>query len=178
MPETVQNKEPEPVVIRREAEKEFVSWSAPARPFKRKNRQFYVKLYAIAGIIGLVLFLAEGIMPVVLLISLLFLYFVMNTVEPDAIDYRITGKGIYMAKKLNEWQSLTGFWFSIRSETDLLTVETKTFPGRLEFVIPPEKKEEIKKHLLAFLPEEEALVSYTDRATKWVGGILSGNKQS
>lgn len=178
MPEAVQNKEPEPVVVRREPERELVAWSAFARPFKRKNRQFYVKLYAIAGLIGLVLFLAEGIMPVVLLVSLLFLYFVMNTVEPEAIEYRITTRGIYMAKKLNEWQSLTRFWFSIRSETDLLSVETKTFPGRLEFVIPAEKKEEIKKHLLAFLPEEEAPAPYTDRVTKWVGGILSGNKQS
>jgi len=160
------------------AEKDLFSWSAPARPFKKKNRQFYVKLYAIAGIIGLILFLAEGIMPVVLLVSLLFLYFVMNTVEPETIEYRITNKGIYMAKKLNEWESLTGFWFSVRSEIDLLIVETKIFPGRLEFVIPSEKKEEIKKHLLAFLPEEEAKTSYTDKATKWITGVLSGNKQS
>ncbi|MDP3994564.1 MAG: hypothetical protein Q8P91_01915, partial [bacterium] len=148
-------------------------WNAPARPFKRKNRQFYVKLYAIAGLIGFILFLAEGIMPVVLLISLLFLYFVMNTVEPEVIDYRITGKGMYMAKKLNEWESLTGFWFSIRSETNLLIVETKVFPGRLEFVIPSEKKEEIRKHLLAFLPEEEAKTPYTDKATKWLSEKIS-----
>jgi len=171
--EKIETKEPEPVVIRREAERDLFSWSAPARPFKRKNRQFYVKLYAIAGLIGLVLFLAEGIMPVVLLVSLLFLYFVMNTVEPEAIEYKITTRGIYMAKKLNDWQSLTRFWFSIRSETDLLTVETKTFPGRLEFVIPAEKKEEIKKHLLAFLPEEEAPASYADKATKWIGSKIS-----
>ena len=171
--EKIETKEPEPVVIRREAERDLFSWSAPARPFKRKNRQFYVKLYAIAGLIGLVLFLAEGIMPVVLLVSLLFLYFVMNTVEPEAIEYKITTRGIYMAKKLNEWQSLTRFWFSVRSETDLLTVETKTFPGRLEFVIPAEKKEEIKKHLLTFLPEEEAPTSYTDRATKWISKKIS-----
>lgn len=165
--------EPNPVVIRREQEKELFAWSAPARPFKRKNRQFYVKLYAIAGLVGLVLFLAEGVMPVVLLISLLFLYLVMNTVEPETIEYKITNRGIYMAKKISEWDSLTRFWFSLRSEKDLLIVETKVFPGRLEFVIPGEMKEEIKKHLLSYLLEEEAPPSFTDRATKWINKKIS-----
>ena len=168
-------KEPEPVVIRREAERDLFSWSAPARPFKRKNRQFYVKLYAIAGLVGLVLFLAEGIMPVVLLVSLLFLYFVMNTVEPETIEYKITTRGIYMAKKISEWESLTRFWFSLRSEKDLLIVEMKVFPGRLEFVIPSDKKEEIKRHLLSYLPEEEISLSALDKAAAWVSKKLPEN---
>src|SRR3989344_3689539 len=97
MPEAVQNKEPEPVVVRREPERDLVSWTAPARPFKRRTRQFYVTTIAIVSVVGLILFLAEGIMPVVLLVALVFLFYVMNTVEPQGVDYKITTRGLSMA---------------------------------------------------------------------------------
>jgi len=102
----------------------------------------------------------------------------MNTVEPEIIEYSITSKGIYIAKKLNEWGNLLRFWFNVDSQQETLIIETNSFPNRLEFVIPIEKKEEIRKHLDVFLPEEEAKTSYTDKATKWITGVLSGNKQS
>lgn len=168
--------EPNPVVVRREPEREFVSWSAPARPFKRKNRQFYVTLFAIAGLVGLVLFLAEGLMPVILLGSLLFLYYIMNTVEPETIEYKITTRGIYMAKKRTEWNLLSRFWFSKRFDNELLTIETFTFPGRIEFIIPTERKEEIRKTLSSYLLEEEVSPSAMDKATDWFAKKLPGNK--
>jgi len=74
--------EPQAVVVRREPERDLVVWIAPARPFKRRDRQFYVTTFAIAGIVSLILFLAEGLMPVLLIVSLVFLYYVLSTVEP------------------------------------------------------------------------------------------------
>jgi hypothetical protein len=178
MPEPVQekNKEPEPVVVRREAERDLVVWSAPARPFKRKDRQFYVTVFAIAGLVGLVLFLAEGWMPVILLVSLIFLYYVMNTVQPEAVDYKITTRGIYMAKRRTEWNFLTRFWFSQRGDNELLNIETLTFPGRIEFVVPVGKKEEIRKALSSYLLEEEVSPSALDKAADWFAKRLPGNK--
>lgn len=168
--------EPVQVTVRKEPEKELIKWSAPARPFKRKNRQFYVTLFAMVGLAALVLFLAEGIMPVVLLASLLFLYYIMNTVEPEIIEYKITTRGIYMAKKISEWNGLTRFWFSNRSEKDLLIIETLYFPGRAEYVIPDDRKDEIKKYLSSFLIEEEAPPTFLDKATSWFAAKLPGNK--
>jgi hypothetical protein len=52
-------------------EKDLFVWMGPVRPFKRKNRDFYVTLIAIAGVVGLVIFLIEGFMPVILIISLI-----------------------------------------------------------------------------------------------------------
>ncbi|MCX6705287.1 MAG: hypothetical protein NT162_03050 [Candidatus Woesebacteria bacterium] len=43
------SQEPRPVVVRREPERDLVTWTAPARPFKRRDRQFYVTTFAIAG---------------------------------------------------------------------------------------------------------------------------------
>ena len=59
-------------------ERELMSWTAPARPFKRRDRQFYVTTFSIAGIVGLILFLAEGFMPVLLIISIVFILCSLN----------------------------------------------------------------------------------------------------
>ena len=71
MPEAVPEKEPEPVVVRREPERDLVVWQAPARPFKRRDRKFYVTVISLVGAVSLILFLAEGAMPVVLLVVIL-----------------------------------------------------------------------------------------------------------
>ena len=54
----------EPSPLKPELEKDLVTWIAPARPFKRRDRQFYLTTVSIAGIVCLILFLAEGAMPV------------------------------------------------------------------------------------------------------------------
>jgi len=175
MPEAVPEKEPEPVVVRREPERDLVVWQAPARPFKRRDRKFYVTVISLVGAVSLILFLAEGAMPVVLLVSLVFLFYIMNTVSPETIDYKITTKGISMAGKKINWNLLGRFWFTQRADSEVLIVETATFPGRMEFVTPPEKKEEIKKALSSYLAEEEIPASALDRAAGWISKKLPGN---
>ncbi|OGM26877.1 hypothetical protein A3D00_03265 [Candidatus Woesebacteria bacterium RIFCSPHIGHO2_02_FULL_38_9] len=166
------SKEPEPVVIKNEPEKDLLGWSAPARPFKRRDREFYVTVIAISSVIGLILFLAEGWLPVVLIISLVFLFYVMSTVEPEVVQYKITTKGIYFGTHKNEWYGMLRFWFSKRYGSDLLIVETYAFPGRIEIVIKPELKEKIKKEISAYLVYEEASPSFLDKAANWASKKL------
>lgn len=171
-----ENIEPQAVVVRREPERDLVVWSGPARPFKRRDRQFYVTVFAMAGIVGLVLFFAEGVMPVILIISLVFLYYVLSTVPPEDVEYKITSKGIKIAGKLTEWQYLTRFWFSKRFETELLIFESLLIPGRIEFVIKADLKEKLRKEISAYIPYEEVPASGLDRVTAWFAKILPGNK--
>lgn len=159
--------EPQPVIVRREPEKDLLTWTAPARPFKRRDREFYLTLIAIAGIIGLVLFLIEGFMPVILIVSLVFLFYVLSTVEPENIEYKITNKGIKIVDKRTDWGLMNRFWFSRRLDNELLIVETLGLPGRMELVINPGDKEEIRKALSAYLIEEEAPPSFLDKAANW-----------
>src|SRR3990167_3231537 len=126
------SEEPKPVVIQKEAEKELLTWTAPARPFKRRDREFYITIIAIAGIVGLVLFLIEGFMPVILIVSLVFLFYVLSTVEPENIEYKITNKGIKVVDKRTDWSLINRFWFSRRFDSELLVVETLGLPGRME----------------------------------------------
>jgi len=167
--------EPRPVVVRREPEKDLVTWTAPARPFKRRDREFYITIIAIAGIVGLVLFLIEGFMPVILIVSLVFLFYVLSTVEPENIEYKITNKGIKIVDKRTDWALMNRFWFSRRFDSELLVVETLGLPGRMELVVNSKDKEEIKKALSSYLVEEEAPPSYLDKAANWFAGRLPGN---
>lgn len=172
------NKDPEPqaVVVRREPERDLVTWEAPSRPFKRRNKQFFVTVFAMAGIVALVLFLAEGAMPAVLIISLVFLYYVLSTVEPDKAEYKVTTRGVKVSGKLTEWQYLNKFWFSKRFDSDLLIMDTRLIPGRIELVINPEDKDRIKKEVSSYIPFEEGSPSGLDKLTDWASKILPGNK--
>jgi hypothetical protein len=170
------NTEPQAVVVRREPERDLVTWTAPARPFKRRDRQFYVTTFAIAGIISLVLFLAEGIMPVILIISLVFLYYVLSTVQPENVEYKITTKGVKIASKLTEWQYMNRYWFTDRFGSGLMIIDTVLLPGRIELMIQPDVKEKLKKEVSAYIPYEEVPPTGLDKVTNWFANKLPGNK--
>lgn len=168
--------EPRPVVIRKEAEKDLLIWTAASRPFKRRDKQFYVTTFAIAGIVSLVLFFAEGAMPVLLIISLVFLYYVLSTVEPEKIEYKITNKGIKIAGKLTSWHYLNSFWFTKKLDTDILVIDTVLVPGRIEMVVGSELHESLKKVITEYIPHEEVPGSGIDRMTAYLSSKLPGNK--
>ena len=167
--------EVQPVVVKREPEKDLFAWRAPARLFKRRGREFWVTTVAIAGIAGLILFLIEGFMPVILIISLVFLFYILTTVEPEEIEYKVTNMGVKIAGKRTEWGLLTRYWFSHRSGNELLVFEILTLPGRLELIVNSKEKEAIKKALSAYLPEEEAPPTNLDKFTSWFSKKLPGN---
>lgn len=159
---TLKDREP-----KKQPEKELLSWSAPERPFKRRNREFYVTLIAIAGIVGLVLFLIDGWAPVVLIIAAVFLFYVMSTVEPSNILYRVSTSGIEVAGKLTKWEDLGRFWFMKRFDSELLVVETSSFPHRMELVVDQDKKVKLQKILKDYLTHEEIPPSGLDKAANW-----------
>ncbi|HKC04448.1 MAG TPA: hypothetical protein VKC54_01090 [Patescibacteria group bacterium] len=170
------NSEALAVVVRREPERDLVTWTAPARPFKRHDRQFYTTVFAMAGIISLVLFLAEGIMPVILIVALVFLYYVLSTVEPENIEYKVTTKGVKIGGKLTNWQALIRFWFGTRSGSEVLIFETYGIPGRIEIMTGPETHDKLKKEISAYIPYEEVPVTEVEKFTDWFTKKVSGNR--
>jgi hypothetical protein len=156
-------------------EKELFAWAAPSRPFKRRDREFYVTIIAIAFIIGLILFFVEGVMPVILIISLIFLFYVLSTVEPESIIYKITNKGINVAGRETTWEFLSRFWFSKRFNSTLLVFETTRIPGRLELVVNASDKDDLRKVISKYISEEEAPPSFLDKSANWFSKRLPGN---
>lgn len=158
---------PQHVVIKREPENDLIAWVAPARTFKRRDRQFYVTTISIAALVCLILFLAEGAMPVILIISVIFLYYVLSTVPPENIEYKITNKGIKIDKTTTPWEVLGRFWFGQRHDSEILHIEAFVMPGKIELVVDPAKKEEIRNVMTQYLAEEEIPPTRMDKVIHW-----------
>ncbi len=148
-------------------EKVLVNWIAPARPFKRRSRDFYITILAMASLFGLVIFFIEGFMPILLMISLIFLFYVMSTVEPENIEYQITNLGVKVAGNTTSWELMGRFWFARRFGSELLVIEIARLPGRMEIVVTPEVKEQVKAELEKKLTHEAIPPSRLDRMTGW-----------
>lgn len=150
-----------------EPEVDLVTWVTTSRPFKRRNREFYVSVISIATVAGLVLFLVDGFLPVMLIISLVFLFYVLSTVEPENIEYKITTYGIKVAGSLTPWNAMYRFWFTKRFDSNLLVVQTFSLPGRLELVIPAERKSDAEEALKKYITHEEAPPTFLDKSANW-----------
>lgn len=149
-------------------EKVLFAWSAASRPFKRQTREFYITAASIAVLFGLILFLIDGIMPVLLIVAFAFLFYVLSTVEPEKVDYKITSYGIRIANSLNPWENLGRFWFSKRLGSHVLVMEVGGLIGRIELVYDEKDKPEIEKILKKHLLHEEAAPSVLDKGANWV----------
>lgn len=163
--------------LNRELDRDLVTWTAPSRPFQRHGRQYFVTIFAMAGIVSLILFLADNsIMPVVLIVALVFLFYVLSTVSPENIEYKITTKGVKVAGTLTEWAKLFSFGFGTRMGSEVLVFKTSVIPGRMEIVINPEIKEQLTKEISSYIPFEEIPVTRFDKAVSWFSQRLPENK--
>lgn len=116
-----------------------------------------------SALIGVVLFLIEGLMVILLMVSILFLFYVMSTIEPDKIEYEITNFGIKFGNIETPWEMLGRFWFTHRLGSKVLVVETDAITGRTEMIINEGDQEKIKNVLSKYLRYEEIPPSTMDK---------------
>ncbi len=154
--------------LKLEKEEVLYSWGAPVRPFKRRNKDFFTTVLAIAFLMALILFFIEGFLPVLVIIALVFLVYVLSTVPPDDVEHSLTNRGVNFAGQHTYWDEITRFWFTTRFGSELLILETLRAPGRIEMVINPEEKEKIQKILEDYVPFEEAAPNFLDKAATWL----------
>lgn len=157
---------------RYQEEKILYTWTAPARPFKRRNREFYVTALSIAVLLGLILFLIDGIMPVLLIAAFCFLFYVLHNIEPEKMEYKITSFGIRIGDSLTIWDQMFRFWFSERMGSDVLVLETSGIIGRIELVVDKKDKESIEKLVKKYIVHEEAEPTLLDKSANWVAGKI------
>lgn len=153
-------------------EKSLVGWSAPSRPFVKRDKDFFVMLISVATLFGAILFLIDGIMPVFLVIAIVFLVYVLGTVEPQHIEYEITTWGVKTSGMLHRWDQLGGFWIVEKPSADVLVIHKFAFPGKVEMVLEKSKRDDIEKILEKYLIHQEASSSSFDKAANWVARKL------
>ena len=146
--------------------KTLLSWEAPARPFKKKDRSYYTTIAIIAVLLILIAFLAQEFLLIGVILSFAFVTYVLAFVPPHNITYHISTQGITIGEDFYFWHFLDSFWFKEKDNLKVLHVHTLLrFPTQLMLVLGKEDDEKIKKIVARFLPFHEK--PYKSLMEKW-----------
>lgn len=151
--------------------KTLFSWTAAGRPFKKREKKFYVNAILIVLLLEIILFFFHEIMLMFVLVSFLFVTFALNTVPPKDFRYKITTGGITIEDHFFLWQELYDFYFKKRFDSiEVLHIRTRAFlPGEITLTIHEADKDKIKAILLQYLPFREVInKTFVEKSADWV----------
>ena len=150
--------------------KTLISWEAPSRPYRKKDRSYYTTLGIIVILLVLILLLAREILLIGAILSLAFVSYVLAFVPPANIKYKISTQGVTIGEDFYFWHFLDSFWFKEKEGEKILIIQTMIrFPGQLMFVLGAQQEDEIKKMVARFLPFHES--PYRSWVEKWSEGL-------
>lgn len=150
-------------------EKTLLAWKAPSRPFKRRNREFFTTVFAIAFLLGVILLFIKEWLLIAVIVALVFVFYVFSTISPEEVEHKITTRGVRTGGRIYEWDELGRFWFASRWGQKMLAVETRfRMPGQLLLLLGDQKEDKIKEALGKHLSIEEPEPGFFDRAADWL----------
>jgi hypothetical protein len=160
---------PIPVVSQPEPEKVLYSWTAPSRLFKKRNREFYTTVGALVILISVILLFAKEFLLVGVILSFGFVTYVLSTIPPEAINHRLTNKGIRTIDKFYSWFTLGRYWYETKWHQDQLLIESPTqFPGRLTLLLGQGDKKTLDSIVSKYLVRQKPDPTWFDKASKWL----------
>ena len=159
-----------PKMMEAEEIRTLLSWEAPSRPFRKKDRSFYTTLAIIVILLVLILLLAREFLLIGAILSVVFVTYVLAFVPPHNIRYRISTQGVIIGEDFYFWHFLDAFWFKVSDGQKILIIQTRIrFPGQLMLVLGGTDEEKVKKIVARFLPYVE--VPYKSWMEKWSEGL-------
>ena len=150
--------------------KTLLAWQAPGRPFKKRGKQFYLSAILIAFLVEVILFLFGQYLLMLVVLSLLFVAFVLATVPPRNFHYKISSEGVTVEDHFYLWQELYDFYFKKRNGMDILHVRTRAlFPGELTITLGEMHREHVLSVLLPYLPYREVIrPTFLEKSGDWL----------
>lgn len=160
-----QKKEPKP-----DQKDVLLSWTAPARPFKKRDKTYYQTSVALAFLlIAILLFIKEWLL-IGLVLAIFFVAYGLSSIEPPKIKMQITKKGLWMEDEFYKFLEMTEYWFEKKLEQEVLVlVLPMEPPGRVDVVIAENLQERIDNILREKLVfREKPLKTFVDKASGWL----------
>jgi hypothetical protein len=150
--------------------KTLLTWIAPNRPYKKRQKAYFINLLLIVLTLEVILFLFSQLLLMLVVASLAFVSFAFATTPPEDIHYRISSEGIAIEDHFYLWQELYDFYFKERTDIVTLHVRTKAYlPGELIMLLGDIPKDKMRDTLILFLPYREVVRStFTERAGDWL----------
>jgi hypothetical protein len=148
----------------------LLEWEAPSRPFKPRSQEFYRTIGAIVFLIVIILFFVREILLIMVVLSLLFVMYVLSSVPPEKIKNKVTTLGVQTGEHFHKWQEMTEFWFDLPyGEEELVVHLAYGFPAHLQLLLGSITREEIKTLLAEQIPFRDTPErTFLDRASEWM----------
>ena len=148
----------------------LLAWKGPGRPFRKRGKQFFATSILIVLLVETILFLFSQYLLMLVVLSLLFLSFVLATVPPRDFHYKISNQGITIEDHSYLWIELYDFYFTKRENVDILHVRTKAFmPGELTITLGEVDRDHVKTVLLLYLPYRESVrPTFMEKSGDWL----------
>ena len=159
-----------PKMMEAEEIRTLITWEAPSRPFRKKDRSYYTTIAILVILLVLISFLFREFLLIGVLLALAFVTYVLAFVPPHSIQYRISTQGITVGEDFYFWHFLDAFWFKEKDGIKVLHIQTRLrFPAQLMLVLGSQNEEKVKKAVARFLPFVE--VPYKSWMEKWSEGL-------
>ena len=150
-------------------ERVLVSWRAPGRPFKRRDKEYYTTIGAIVVLVAIILLFLKEWLLIAVMIALAFVAYVLASVPPEETKHELTNRGVRTGNKLYKWQELWRFWLEEKWKQKMLVVETRVrFPRRLLLMLGEADEELVKRTLKEYLILEKPEPTFMDKASDWL----------
>ncbi|RJQ28105.1 hypothetical protein C4577_00120 [Candidatus Parcubacteria bacterium] len=148
----------------------LLSWSAPGRPFRKKDKEYYFSAMIIVMLVEIILFLFSEYSLMVVVLSLVFLAFVLSFVPPKNFHYRISTEGVTVEDHYYLWTELYDFYFKKIDGVDTLIIRTETIlPGELKISLGNVGRDHVRRVMVHFLPyREKVKETFTERSGEWL----------
>ena len=169
-PSASQAVQPAEVAIVQPPFKVLLEWKAFARPYKARNREYFTTIGAIVFLLAVILLFLKEWLLIGAMIPLAFLTYVLASVPPEEIVYKLTTRGIMVAGKTYFWSRLGRFWFSQRWGFPMIHIEHWGLPNQLLLLYDEKttKKEQLKELLDRYLFYEKPEKTVIDKASEWL----------
>ena len=150
-------------------EEVLLSWEAPERPFKKRDREYYTTIGVIVFLVSIILFFAGQFLPIAVVVSFAFLSYVLASVPPDNTLHKVTNKGIRSGGKVYTWSNLGRFWFTTRFQQHILNIEhNHAVFTKLIILLGDQDKEELARVLELYLVNETPALTWWDTSAMWL----------
>lgn len=145
-------------------------WQAPSRPFKKRDRSYFQTIAGLVFLIVMILFFVKEWLLIGVVLALVFVSYVLASVEPVKLTYKITTKGLWVGELFYKFSDLTEYWFEESLNYHVLVVISPIHaPGKLNIVLGDvnhEKVDGVLREKLIF--REKPLKSVVDSMGDWL----------
>lgn len=148
--------------------RDLYSWRSLSRPAQKYPKEFFKTIGAIALLLSIIFAFFQEWFAIIVTWAAVFLAYQLSRIAPEEVDHKITTEGLISMDHAYLWPELGPFWFTEKTETNLLHIAHRNVFGQIVIVIAKSDQEKIKEILAEYLPFIEVPEkSAVDKLSDW-----------